>query len=512
MGRGSVSILPLVLTAWWPFINLLDYNGRFEIGVMRVSVDGLVFFAVCLGLLLVVKAVLPGLRTASVASVLAAEVVVFFTYLPLADLLRGLDVFHARYHFAVWLLIAILTGVVVARLARRNVAWLLLTVAGTVMCGLPLGRLLYFESQSSASQLGASRETAAIEAVRIRPNIYYFILDAYGRADQLQVNLGYDNTPFLNELRQRGFFVGDKSFANYPSTYLSVASTLQMRYVAMTGENVIRSHAAFTAFLRGRNATVERFKALGYRYVHAEPGGWSGTNCGGREDYCIRAGRKVVSNVELALLSLTPLRPVSEYMVLDLLTSSFMDLPRVMRSLRDYGASPFFLFAHIIAPHPPYRYRTDCSPRTEGEELKATWEESARSLYIETLSCVNRQVLDVVDEILRVDRTAFVVFQGDHGTAFRNQLDKPIEQWSEADVTERFAILNAYRFPGECRAMADNSYSAINTFPLVFACLEGRKPALVPDRFFLAAYEGKPSYGKVISVNRVLDRAGVLTR
>ncbi len=62
------------------------------------------------------------------------------------------------------------------------------------------------------------------------PDIYYLVLDGYGRGDVLQKYYGFDNAEFLDGLRQRGFYIADKSSTNYPSTVFSLPSSLNMRY------------------------------------------------------------------------------------------------------------------------------------------------------------------------------------------------------------------------------------------------------------------------------------------
>ncbi len=42
---------------------------------------------------------------------------------------------------------------------------------------------------------------------------------------------GYDNTEFLNALRERGFYVGECSQSNYVRTEISLASSLNMMYL-----------------------------------------------------------------------------------------------------------------------------------------------------------------------------------------------------------------------------------------------------------------------------------------
>ncbi len=63
------------------------------------------------------------------------------------------------------------------------------------------------------------------------PDVYYIILDAYGRADRLKQFYGYDNTPFLDALRKRGFYIAQNSRANYDQTCLCLPSSLNMNYL-----------------------------------------------------------------------------------------------------------------------------------------------------------------------------------------------------------------------------------------------------------------------------------------
>src|SRR2546423_1000109 len=64
-----------------------------------------------------------------------------------------------------------------------------------------------------------------------RPDIYYIILDTYGRADVLRDLYGYDNRDFIEWLREKGFYVADRSRSNYSQTMLSVASSLNLSYL-----------------------------------------------------------------------------------------------------------------------------------------------------------------------------------------------------------------------------------------------------------------------------------------
>ena len=64
------------------------------------------------------------------------------------------------------------------------------------------------------------------------PDIYYIILDGYARGDLLQELHQYDNTGFLSDLTDMGFYVAEDSRANYCWTLLSLASSLNATYLA----------------------------------------------------------------------------------------------------------------------------------------------------------------------------------------------------------------------------------------------------------------------------------------
>ena len=67
------------------------------------------------------------------------------------------------------------------------------------------------------------------------PDIYYIILDAYGRSDVLQTTYGIDNSVFLSQLQELGFYVAECSMSNYAQTELSLSSSLNLNYLQSHG-------------------------------------------------------------------------------------------------------------------------------------------------------------------------------------------------------------------------------------------------------------------------------------
>ena len=113
--------------------------------------------------------------------------------------------------------------------------------------------------------------------------------------------------------------------------------------------------------------------------------------------------------------------------------------------------------------------------------------------YLDNLRCTNKQALEFVDSIVAERSDAIIVLQSDHGLNFDefsnavNDDRLPIDmRWNAFDG--RAGILNAMRLPSACRQYVRPDITAVNTFRLVFSCLDGKQPEFVVDRFFLSNY------------------------
>jgi hypothetical protein len=104
------------------------------------------------------------------------------------------------------------------------------------------------------------------------PDIYYIILDMYGRSDTIEQEFGYDNSPLLNELRNQGFYVASCSTSNYSHTVLSLTSSLNMDFLPAFTEDPVAGNAdSFNATMAIRNNAVRRYlQAYGYSFVSFE--------------------------------------------------------------------------------------------------------------------------------------------------------------------------------------------------------------------------------------------------
>lgn len=329
-------------------------------------------------------------------------------------------------------------------------------------------------------------------------DVYYIILDGYGRADILADIYQFDNQPFIDQLKDRGFYVAEKSNANYFQTILSIPSSLNMEYLQNMGFsnsttfnletqlNFLSNSKVFDIF-SGKDYFLVNFRS-GYSYIDIqtldyfmEIDGDMGDQFSDFPIICLFGHEVTISNYEILFLQTTILKPFLK----GVLKSEIEPLPyqnhrdRIFYAfdhLPDFTSvdGNYFIYAHILAPHPPFVFNEDGTNREnflpfspfDGSQfltLRGNREEYI-SGYKAQLAYINQLVLETVDVILEKSGTPpVIIIQGDHGPGA--YLD-----WESIENTyfpERFGILNAYYFPDQNYENLYSSISPVNSFRVV---------------------------------------------
>jgi hypothetical protein len=379
-----------------------------------------------------------------------------------------------------WLLLtALLARVAFLVGGNANVRLAALVFAAT-MFGMPA--LSYGAHVVGDEQLMAIADPSDVTIPEVRPNVYWIILDGYARADVLERVEGIDNGSFVRSLDERGFQVSSSSRASYPRTHLSLASTLEMRYVLEPGHDVRDDFARFGPVVVGHSTTAARFSALGYRTIYGPAGGVEWSACrADLVDACLlyRRPSPATGELEQALLNLTPFGvvslPVPYADPLTFVNGLEAEVPDLDR--------PFFAWQHIMTPHEPYRYREDCSARSTPTNRRSLADQLQIRAYRTQITCINDLMLEALDRILERDPSAVIILQSDHGSDFTFSWKSDTDDLSPSQLTERYSVLNAIRLPDGCPVEIEGQ-PLVNTFRIVFACIEGKDPSLLDYRGF----------------------------
>jgi hypothetical protein len=320
-----------------------------------------------------------------------------------------------------------------------------------------------------------------------RPDIYYIILDGYGRADMLREVYRFDNSQFVEGLRQRGFYVADASRSNYPMTFLSLASSLNMRYLADDVVGIGNRRRPIYHLIQD-HAVGHYLQAKGYRCLHIASN-WGGTERSDVADVTFQPGWPCLqSEFVTVLLRTTLLHPLAPCVAHTHLFAfdKLEEIPRL--------PGPTFTFVHIVAPHNPYVFDRDgniCEDVTPAGQFHSEgktggWENLEG--YIEQLRFINKRTMQAIDTIQRLSpHPPVIIVQADHGTATRWRSGTTAAKQLDF-VRERMPILNAYCVPEACRRRLYPEISPVNSFRLLFDGLFGDHLEPLPDRQFFSWY------------------------
>ncbi|MHB1296346.1 MAG: sulfatase-like hydrolase/transferase [Anaerolineae bacterium] len=360
-------------------------------------------------------------------------------------------------------------------------------------------------AESQAAQ-ATSPDTATYTQGTL-PSIYYIILDGYARQDVLRDLYGYDNAPFLEALRQEGFFVADGARANYAQTTLSLSSALNLRYLDDVARDTGLDSEDRTP-LQGMIASSEVSRYLqqqGYQYVTFSSG-YVFTEIRTADVYASRKGSWGLDAFQQMLLSTTPVQ-----VVLDALGVSSAELEGAalhraevlytFDHLADVAAleQPVFVLAHIISPHPPFAFTADGQPIDR--EAKFSIQDGSHLIregrlsreqyiegYVEQLQFVNSRILQTVRAIKAESSTPpIIIIQADHGPGSHLDWDSAVK----TDARERLSILSAYYAPEAVQADLYAGITPVNSFRLVFHHLFGLDLPLLEDRSYFSTW-GRP--------------------
>ena len=284
----------------------------------------------------------------------------------------------------------------------------------------------------------------------IQRDIYYVILDGFGRPDILKTRYNLDLDRFVSGLTSRGFELPARSQSNYAQTFLSIGSSLNLSYLDSVATSAESSDRRVLDYLIQHNALMKLARRSGYR-VLAVGSDYAATERLMAADYC-HCEQFGLHEVEATALNLTPLRalPLARWTYGGHRRKIEASVDSLRRMAGESG--PKLVFAHFLSPHPPFVFKQDGSivdnqsrmySFLDGSQYPGSHGEYAAG-YGGQARFVADQVLGVIDVILaRPGPKPVIVVHGDHG---------PGSTWDWADLRgdkgrERMGIFSAYHFP-----------------------------------------------------------------
>lgn len=325
-----------------------------------------------------------------------------------------------------------------------------------------------------------------------KPDIYYIILDAYGREDTLNESYNYDNIEFLEYLKEKGFYVASKSSSNYSYSHLSIPSTFNFKYLDYLTKELGTVRKVFDPALVNlfhQNEVGLFLKSQGYQFINYDSGWWF-TQTVPIADVNVRQG-KIFSlfgeTLKLnyfyqVLLRKTALSPYIQETLTDQareqILSNFAEITEI-----PYQRGKKFVIAHFVLPHPPWLFDENGGPVLEEKP-----DGFDKRLYINQLRFTNKIVQETIDKILsRSTEKPIIIIASDHGPLIPGLSGgKNLKPPPDKMVRERMRILNAYYFPNGGRDLLYDSITPVNTFRILFNYYFGTNYELLEDRNYFS--------------------------
>ena len=444
-------------------------------------------------------------RAALVSTIL---LILFFSYGHLYLLLKSVEVggsylFRHRTLVPVCIAVAVLAIWWASRRSTNNTAVThTLNIAGLFLLVLPIVQLVSFSVQSNASEANTEKNTAALSlrVPDLPPDIYYIILDGYGRSDILKDEYEYDNSAFLDRLRRLGFFIADCAQSNYAQTQMSLASSLNFNYLDALSNRFVPGSDDRTGLdaLIHHGLVRESLEKAGYTTV-AFATGFLATELSDA-DYFLSPRRSIgeLNEFESLLMETTFARLLQDGNQFGMQTAgSELYRERTLFALDkldklSYIKGPKFVFVHLVIPHPPFVFGPTGGP-VEPADVGTTKTQQGASHYRDQAIYISSRMAEIVPKIIAISTTPpIIVIQGDHGPTVASR------------PRSRMSNLNVYFLPGASDSLYP-TITPVNTFRVIFNKYFGQKLQLLKDVSLYSDYEDPFNFKVIPSSCRTND-------
>jgi hypothetical protein len=300
------------------------------------------------------------------------------------------------------------------------------------------------------------------------------------------------------------------AMSSYPQTALSLSSTLNSGYIQdlLDIPDPANGDRAALAALVSDNRVLRGLRSLDYDLV-TFPSGYPLTRLEGPakrysplvdpnfleyyviEEGCLPLMQKMMGRGP-ADLSFAMRRNRLEFV--------FENLANARQGISDEKS--VFVFAHIMAPHPPFVFNR----KGEGLPSRESFAFADGShwydihgrdgipyyiMYSEQLTYVMKRLGDAVDAILAASpRPPVIIIQGDHGPGSKLHH----ERVAYTDHEERLGVFDAWYVPEHLGWQPAEGGPVVNTFPNLFNALFDAKLPLQAPRYFFARMSAPYAY------------------
>src|SRR4030065_1037790 len=406
-------IHPLFLALYPPLAFFIHNLSELEPGLIFIPVLAIVGYS--LFLWLIINLIFKDFKRSAIF--VSLFLIFFFSYGHVSNLLQ--KVIESKLFFkydgfflVFWLILFLLTNYFIFKKVNTrqkiNQITKFLNIVSLVLVLISFGQLInyHYQSRFLHQEISSIRKEEIKQAQSTKgtelPDIYYLIFDRYASLQSLKEYYDYDNNEIINFLTQKGFYVANQSYANYPITDLSLASSLNMEFLDLLSRSVGSDSGDFRPiYEKLTNHLVGDFlKSQGYLYYHLGSTWWpTGVNKNADVNYRYQHPRPLLVFL-FKFLETTALYPLYSGSITinekDLMAplsyealtrETTLDQLEALTKIPD-SPEPKFVFAHLLLPHEPYVFDQDGRFLSRKEGIEG----DQRKLYLNQLIYANQLI------------------------------------------------------------------------------------------------------------------------
>ncbi|MFW6116853.1 MAG: hypothetical protein ACOC6F_03920, partial [bacterium] len=439
--------------------------------------------------------------------VVSAFLILFFSYGHVFTLMQrvvegqlGGNLGH-EYLLLVWAILFMLYACVAITSAHPEKWTSILNIIAISVIATSVIRVGRYELR--AKRINRSSKAGAAEYAEVnpseegkedRPDIYYIVLDQYGSLSTLQKHFDFDNSQFTDYLTSKGFYIASEARANYPRTFQSLASSLNMKHLTyLTDELGKDSSDQTVVYEMLQDYEIMQFlRSMGYTSMHFGSW-WEPTRCNNYADVNFSMYPQEFSWM---LYRTTILDPIG--VKLDILDPRRMQQQLILRKFDElaevpHAQGPKLVFAHILLPHEPFLFGPQGEMLTQEQVEARTDTEN----YLNQLAFANGKVKWLIDQILsESDRPPIIVLQADEGPlAGLHEFGEgiPWGELSNETLSAHMRIFSAYYLPDtDYETVLYPPVTPVNSFRIIFDHYFGTNYGLLEDKSFVFGDPGRP--------------------
>ena len=299
-----------------------------------------------------------------------------------------------------------------------------------------------------------------------KPDIYFILADEYAGNGELKDLFHFDDSLFINQLKQLNFHTVPASFSNYNYTPFSLASILNMDYLDLKGKDRNKPDLTYCYEKIRDNKLLQFLRSDGYDFYNYSVFDFEGqpartletflpvkTRLITAQTFLSRFNKEIRFNLVSRWNSKKNLRIITYYNK----TNNENIYSLTMKLAEQKTSLPKFVYTHLMMPHYPYYF--DRNGKEQPFEKLLEGNQSDKEAYIEYLQYSNKKLIELVQHILRSSANPpIIVLAGDHG--FRH-FKEPVES--------KYYFLNlvSVHLPSKNYQGFNDSLTGVNLFRVV---------------------------------------------